>query len=140
MVLKDVPTGKIEIVDQDGLMLLQFNCACEDAMPYCKGMCCRMRGVYNVALLPGEENKFKSEPHPKTPGLNIIASKQNKQMSCAYQDDSNGFCMVHNDKPVGCSKWHCSPEGGDPMVITHRDGGWVMLPRFGTQQVQDFSV
>lgn len=122
-VIKDTPTGPIEIVFDGKQLVLQFNCSCEDALPICKAACCRYRPFYNVAVADEEKSKFLTQPNPDNPEMHIL---QNRGDTCVYLNGSCG-CEVHSDKPKVCGQWHCSPFGvGDG--ITNRQKGWVVLP------------
>lgn len=125
--LVEVPSGTIDIVHTTAGPTLQFNCSCEDALPYCRGMCCGMRHLYNTNLTEEESKEFKSFTHPKRPGEFFLAFDVRDQ-KCVYQDRDYGTCNLHfTKKPAQCVNWHCSPGGvGDGIV--KRDRGWFMLP------------
>jgi hypothetical protein len=55
-----VPTGSIDIVHDGPLVLLQFNCSCADALPYCHGMCCSMQMAYSAEMTQEESNRLGS--------------------------------------------------------------------------------
>lgn len=122
-VIKNTPSGPIELVFDGRQLILQFNCNCKDALPVCHAACCRYRPFYNVGLQPEEVEKFLTEPHPEEKDLHIL---QHADGHCVYLTD-NSLCKVHEDKPCICKKWHCSPRGGG-QEIEQRDGGWVVLP------------
>lgn len=121
-VIKDTPTGPIEIVFDGKQLVLQFNCSCEDAMPMCNAACCRYRPFYNVTVSEDEKSKFLTQPNPDNPELHIL---QNRNDTCVYLKDCK--CEVHADKPSNCASWHCSPRGVGEG-ITRRQNGWVLLP------------
>jgi hypothetical protein len=130
--LVETPSGRIEIIHNGVFTVLQYNTSCEDALPYCKGMCCGLRAGYNVLLKPGEEKEFESIPHPMYLGRYMLASDP-KDMHCVYQDKMNGFCTIHSNKPQGCRDWHCSP-GGQGEDVVKRDLGWFLSPMQGNLQ------
>jgi len=119
--LKIVDSGTIDIVENEDKQYLQFNCSCADALPFCKAMCCKGRPRFNVQLMDGESEKFKSILHPNG-SLKIL---DHNAGSCCYLKDNK--CLVHDDKPEICGKWHCSP-GGVGEGIKLRDKGWVFTP------------
>ena len=125
MVIKHVKSGTIEIVSDGPMTMLQFNCECMDALPYCKAMCCKSRLAFNTHLTPGEiaANKFTSTPGPN--GLVVLETKNNG-WECTYLEKS-GHCEVHHDKPANCKNWHCSP-GGPTEGITVREKGFYLIP------------
>lgn len=132
--LQETPSGNIELVDNGIFMRLEFNTTCEDALPFCKGMCCRMRSRYNTELSEEEakSGKYKTTTFPNHPGKTFIAFKPENE-SCAHQDDATGHCQVQDDKPVVCGIWHCSP-GGKGEGISIRGNGWFMSPIGGPTQ------
>lgn len=132
--LVDLPSGKIEFVHNGVFQILQFNASCIDALPYCKGMCCGLRSGFNVLLQVDEHGKFRSVPHPRYPGQQMLETKPTTD-NCVYQDDASGKCTIQHDKPWMCGAWHCSP-GGVGEGIEHRDGGWFMTPMAGNIQDQ----
>lgn len=121
----ETKTGPVELVLVKGMfMVLQFNCECTDALPYCKANCCRMRSGLNVVLQPEEVNKFASTL-VKSSGLHVL-QPQKETDACVYLSDTD-MCVVHEDKPAMCKAWHCSPGGkGDGILV--RDGGWFLSP------------
>lgn len=125
--IKEVPSGTIDVVHVKQGQLLQFNCSCADALPYCKGMCCGMRHMYNTHLTDEEaaSGKYAVLNLSTRPGENFIAFDPDTK-HCIHQT-SAGFCGVHLDKPESCGNWHCSP-GGVGEGVTRRSGGWFMLP------------
>lgn len=128
--ISDVPSGKIELVFDGEMQLLQFNCSCDDALPYCRAVCCRNRPYFNVLLEPEEVQKFKSMPHPQHVNLLIL---QEDGSRCIYLDNNTCHCAVHSDKPKICTRYHCSP-GGSGDGIDLRGNGWMLLPRDGNLQ------
>lgn len=135
MILKEVQSGTIELVHNRSVLLLQFNCNCEDALPYCHAMCCRQRPVYNAKLDTDEIEKFKGVPSigalsyipvPSRDVLYVLPANL-QTMDCSYLEDSK--CTVHSDKPRSCKEWHCSPKGNiNDTEIKHRDVGWMLMP------------
>lgn len=130
IVIKEVPSGKIEMIFDGEVQLLQFNCSCDDALPYCRAMCCRHRPYFNVLLEPHEITKYESTAHLQHPDLFVL---QENGTRCTYLDDNSCRCAVHDDKPKSCSRYHCSP-GGVGDGINLRDVGWMLLPRGGNLQ------
>lgn len=125
MILKKLPSGTIDIVTNGPITLLQFNCGCLDALPYCRAMCCRSRLAYNTSLtqIEIETNKFEMLPGP---GGMVLQTKVDNDWECHYLGD-DCKCKVHEDKPENCKNWHCSP-GGPTKGITVREKGFVLLP------------
>ena len=123
--LVTLPSGTIDMVLEEGDVVLQFNTTCQDALPYCKAMCCRNRDKFNVPLTSEERDKFKHWHY--TMGYESTYLLQyNKEKECVYL--CNDLCKVHSDKPSGCQSWHCSP-GGKGEGITVRGDGWTMSPK-----------
>jgi hypothetical protein len=120
MVLKEVPSGKIEIIEtENGEPLLQFNCSCLDALPYCRAACCKGRPGFNVGLEQDELDKYEWYIADTLPGQPLI---QYEGDCCKYLTN-DCKCVIHLDKPKTCQKWHCSPGGiGDGVQI--RSEGW----------------
>lgn len=135
--IAEVPSGKIELVFENDTVQLQFNCSCEDALPYCKAMCCRHRPYFNILLDADEVDKFEcvkvnsedvSIRHEQgETDINQLYILKEEGSKCIYLDDAC-HCKVHNDKPRACTKFHCSP-GGVGDEISMRDAGWVLLPK-----------
>lgn len=121
-VIKDTPTGPIELIFDGQQLVLQFNCSCQDALPICKAACCRYRPFFNVSVSEDEKSKYLTQPNPDDDKMHIL---QHRGCNCVYLDES--LCSVHQDKPSVCSSWHCSPHGVGEGV-TNRQQGWVMLP------------
>lgn len=118
--LVELSSGKIELVWNGLWVLLQFNCSCIDALPYCHAMCCRS---FSIGVQADEAHKFKTKPHPITKQPTLLRNDLNV---CQHlQGDCK--CEVHTDKPNMCRRWHCSPQGnpGDKEII-HRDAGWLI--------------
>jgi hypothetical protein len=123
----NLPSGSIDIVHDGPLVLLQFNCSCADALPYCHGMCCSMQMAYSAEMTQEESNRLGSRVVNEKLVLPVL---DNKPWQCKYQSDINGLCTVHDMKPENCKNWHCSPQGMGEG-ITKRAQGWVMLPTQG---------
>lgn len=122
MRLATVPSGTIDLVFDGHEVLLQFNCSCTDAMPYCHAMCCRLRPTHNVKLTEAEAARLKSYRHGTLPIL------EHRDGHCTYLEGN--ACSIYADRPNGCATWHCSP-GGVGEGITMRDGGWALSPYDG---------
>lgn len=125
--LATLPSGTIDLLYNGYCQVLQFNTTCMDALPYCKGMCCRLRLGYSVELEKDEEGKYLSRPHPTQPLVQILQAKES-DYSCVYLDEKS-MCSINDTKPRMCKQWHCSP-GGEPgdESITRRDAGWMLTP------------
>jgi len=136
--LKEVPSGKIELVWNGVFSTLQFNCECMDALPYCKAMCCRLRQGFTVVLKEDEIGKYKSRPYPKSPDFQVLERSADGN-SCCYLDEEKSLCTIHGHHPEMCVVFHCSP-GGKGEGIKHRDGGWLWTPMGCLQQLADGSV
>ena len=122
--LVTVPSGTIDLVTvQDTVQFLQYNCSCQDALPYCQAMCCKQRRQYSVALSKPEAERLASITTDN--GLKILAPKPGNSNQCYYLE--NNRCLIHQDKPENCKNWHCSP-GGVGEGITVRAKGWILLP------------
>ena len=123
--LVTLPSGTIDMVLEGGEAVLQFNTTCQDALPYCKAMCCRNRDKFNVPLESDERDKYKHWQYPMFE-QNVYLLQYNEDKECAYL--CNDLCKVHEDKPRGCQSWHCSP-GGKGEGVTVRGDGWIMSPK-----------
>jgi hypothetical protein len=118
-ILVELSSGNIELTSNNqGEPIIQFNCECEDALPYCKAMCCKGRPTYNVLVSPDRKD-LCPEPHPDDNDLMILPTEGN---CCKYLSNNN-MCSVHDNKPKDCMNWHCSP-GGVGENIINRCGGW----------------
>lgn len=128
MVVVETKSGPIELVKEGPVMFLQFNCNCDDALPYCQAMCCRMRMAYNVELHPEEVEKFKGNQQiVNNRELYVLPIKDATTWDCSYLSDCR--CTVHEDKPKRCRGWHCSPRGNiNDETITKRDKGFAIMP------------
>lgn len=129
MTLVETKSGPIELVKQGPVMLLQFNCSCEDALPYCKAMCCRMRMAYNVEITEEEAARLKGMDAEKDGRkLKVLPVKDTVNWDCLYLTDESK-CSVQNEKPSHCRNWHCSPKGNpNDESIKRRDVGFVVMP------------
>ena len=137
-VLKEVPSGKIELIFNGVYSTLNFNCHCLDALPFCKAMCCRMRQGFTVLLREDEVSKYKSEPYRKDQSLRVLQRSADGN-ACTYLDQEKCQCTIHGSSPQMCQDYHCSVEGkGDG--VKYRDGGWLWTPLGALQQLADGSV
>lgn len=136
--LKELPSGKIELVWNGVYSTLQFNVDCLDAIPFCKGMCCRLRQGFTVLLKDGEVSKYKSRPFPQNPSLRVLQRSEDGN-SCCYLDAEKSICTIHGQHPEMCKVWHCSP-GGIGATVRYRDGGWLWTPMGCLEQLADGSV
>jgi len=118
--------GTIDLVMTPAGPVLQFNCSCLDALPFCKGMCCGNRQLYNTNLTEKESKRFLSFTAEKRPGEFFLMYDPGDR-KCVYQNKTDGTCFIHNDKPRECNVWHCSP-GGVGLNLLKKDQGWFMTP------------
>jgi hypothetical protein len=131
--IKEVESGTIDLYFNGQQQLLQFNCSCDDALPYCKAMCCRNRPAYNVLLNKEEEEQFgKQLPYPHDSDLKIL---DHTGGHCIYLTEECR-CSVQETKPAICKRWHCSP-GGVGEGIDLWDSGWALVPGKGDIQHQE---
>lgn len=127
-VLREVPSGLIQIAFDGVLTRIEFNCSCVDALGTCTAQCCRTRSGYSVELEPDEVGRFRSRPHPTRLGIQVLAQAMNK-LACWYLDQQTGLCTIYERRPKMCRQWHCSPQGQiKDEEIEVRDAGWVMTP------------
>jgi len=127
-ILKQTPSGTLDLVWDGALLRLEFNTTCLDSLPYCKGMCCRMRVGFSVELEPDEVDNYQTRKHPTREGVYILAAKEGNT-SCVYLNDETSLCTIHERKPRMCRAWGCSPgTERDDLGIERRDAGWVLLP------------
>jgi hypothetical protein len=138
--LKEVPSGKIELVWNGVYSTLQFSCECLDALPYCKAMCCRLRQGFTVLLNDAEikSGKYKTRPFPQDPQLRVLQRSEDGN-SCFYLDSDKSVCTIHGGHPTMCRDYHCSP-GGKGFGVKYRDGGWLWTPMGCLQQLGDGTV
>ena len=129
MILVETKSGPIELVKIGPAMFLQFNANCEDCLPFCQAMCCRMRMAYNVELTDEEAIKFKGLDAEKNGRkLKILPVKDTTTWDCAYLT-GDSKCSVQEEKPSRCRNWHCSPKGNpNDEAIERRDNGWMIMP------------
>lgn len=127
-VLEQLKSGSIDVVWNGVFASVQFNCDCTDAVHLCHGMCCRRRSGYTVDLEISEYGRYRSDPHPTRPFVNILATKKDG-MACFYLDEEKGSCTIYERRPKMCRQWHCSPGGSkNDVEIERRDAGWMLLP------------
>lgn len=120
-VIRNTPSGPIQLVFNGSELVIEFNCECEHALPICHAICCRYRPYYNVEVRPEEVAKYQCEANEQS-GLHVLQSVNG---DCVYL--SGDLCQVNDDKPSVCQEWHCSPEGkGTSLKV--RKNGWVILP------------
>ena len=114
--------SEIAFVRQGPFMLIQFNSSCDEALPVCQAMCCRMRKYYSVHLTAEESTRLDCHEQD---GVFLLAGLENGD--CAYLEGNR--CSIYAERPKACAEWHCSPQGGlaDPQ-ITKREQGWVLFP------------
>lgn len=113
--------SNVTFVRQGPFLLVQFNTTCDDALPTCDAMCCRMRPYFNVKIYEWEAFKYKTEIQD---GIRVLIAKPNGD--CLYLDGAR--CSIYNDRPHQCRAWHCSPEGNkDDPQITKRENGWLLV-------------
>lgn len=134
MILKEVESGKIELVEVGNELRLQFNCSCMDALPMCRAMCCRMQQQYSAIVTPEDMIRLWMTPRLRlgqdadtgaVAVQNFVPVKEDKKNECLYLDEL--LCSVHGAKPAMCRKWHCSPGGvGEGLEI--RASGWRLVP------------
>jgi len=136
--LKEVPSGKIELVFNGVYSTLQFNCHCLDALPYCKAMCCRLRQGFTVLLTEEEKHKYESKPYARDASLRVLQTSKDGQ-ACYYLDQEKYQCTIHDHSPWMCGVYHCSPEGKGDRV-KYRDAGWLWTPMGCLQQLADGTV
>lgn len=124
MIVQTVPSGVIEVVLVDHQPHLQFNCACEDALPLCHAACCRQRPRFNVQLTEDEAQRLASEEVESTRGrVRVLPVRDG---ACTYLTAAHR-CMVQTVKPAECRSYHCSPGGGSGTE-TVRSTGFALMP------------
>jgi hypothetical protein len=124
--VRSTPSGPIELVYVAGELRMQFNCACSDALPICRAMCCRLRTYYNVAVDADEAAAYNLEP-PPGPGYDAVLRVNHEHDCCGYLNPHADTCSIQATKPRACRRWHCSP-GGQGDGITEYGDGWALLP------------
>lgn len=121
----NVPSGTIDIKNEDGVLTLQFNCSCLDALPYCQAACCRTQQAYSSKVTEEDKKLFPiltREVMTEDGPAEVVPTKIENENECLFLD-GNQKCMVHQMKPQECKNWHCSP-GGVGEGITQRARGW----------------
>ncbi len=118
MILKKLKSGAIEL---DG-EYLQFNCTCDDAMPYCQALCCRQRPRFNVPL--ESVDLFPLADQERMGELVVLRHEGDR---CCYLEGTR--CGVQAHKPSVCRRWHCSPKGKG-KGLTEFGRGWRLWPGF----------
>lgn len=127
-VIKETPTGLIELIWNGAVSRIEFNTACLDSLGLCRAMCCRVRATFSIELEEDELERFQHRQHPARPGIWLLASKENST-ACLYLDEEKSICTVHELKPRMCQRWHCSSGGEkEDRKIERRDGGWMLTP------------
>lgn len=127
-IMQRTPSGTIDLVWNGVSLRMEFNCKCLDALPFCKGMCCRRPMGFSVELEADELWKFPHREHPTQKGVFILAVDE-KTRACVYLDDETSKCKIHDRKPKMCSRWGCSPgTEKEDAGIERRDAGWALYP------------
>jgi hypothetical protein len=126
MKLINLPSGSIDLITIESTnsakLVLQFNASCEDSLPFCKAICCRMQSILS-AEVKQEEIKLFGKRNAQL----FMPVKLLQENECLHLDSNTKFCKVHSNKPYSCKSWHCSPQGkGDGIIV--RGQGWVLLP------------
>jgi hypothetical protein len=126
--LVQLPSGTIDLVIEErpniNRMLLQYNCSCIEALPYCQAMCCRMQQFYSAKITKEEAETLAHTRIVKD--ILVMPTKQDNSSECEFLSDEKK-CKIHFDKPQACKEWHCSPKGvGDNLKV--RAQGWILLP------------
>lgn len=125
--LVKLASGSIDLSVEAGLMMLQFNASCTDALPYCHGMCCKLQLLYSAELTDAEATDMGCRVLPDD--RLVMPTKVDNPNECNYLEGD--LCGLHEvgQKPHGCKRWHCSP-GGNPgdAEIEVRAKGWVLVP------------
>jgi hypothetical protein len=127
MIIKELKSGTIDIVSNGMMLMLQFNCHCDDALPYCRAMCCKMRMKYNVALDKEEAKRLVHIDMYQDGKLVQILPWKDDDYSCIHLEHDK--CLIQDKKPHLCREEHCSPKGNltDPTIKT-RFNGWTLFP------------
>ena len=125
--LHQTDSGPIELVwnEEAQAVRLQFNCRCEDALPYCRAVCCRGRDRYNVSITPEEAPKYDTELLLNDFGDVLDIVLQTDGNNCCYLKGDS--CSIHSIKPSMCKRWHCSP-GGKGDGLDTWSTGWALHP------------
>lgn len=111
----------VTFVKQGPFMLVQFNTTCDESLPVCKAMCCRMRPFFNVILTEEEILSYEAKNYK---GQLVLQSTPNGD--CVYLKDNR--CSIYETRPENCRNWHCSPKGHeDNPEITKRANGWLLV-------------
>jgi len=117
MKLLDLLSGTIDIVGGR----LQFNCSCDDALPYCEARCCKGRPEWNIEVSDEDAVEFV---WAETVDGRVIKTLPIVGEACGYLDGDNR-CGVYALRPGQCKGWHCSP-GGVGADIMVRANGWKL--------------
>jgi hypothetical protein len=100
--LHTVPSGEIALeTGADGLFLL-FDCACQDAMPFCHGNCCTLHGL-DLSTEEVQAGKYEMIDTDRGPQL-----KRGADGRCVYQDRYSFACSIWGEKPKLCHDFHCT--------------------------------
>ena len=115
----------LNFVRMGPFLMLQFNTSCEEALPLCQAMCCRMRKWYNVHLTDDEIRSGQYRTQTWDTGQVVLA--ETSEGDCTYLEA--GRCSIYSRRPRDCQRWHCSPRGNpDDPLIEVRGQGWMMVP------------
>lgn len=111
----------ITLVRQGPFLLVQFNTTCEQSLPACDAMCCRMRPWFNVKVNEDEAHLYHTEIKD---GVRVLSAMPNGD--CVYLH--NARCSIYASRPHQCRQWHCSPKGNqDDRQIIDRANGWLLM-------------
>ena len=111
MILKELKSGRIELVDGGDGIFLRFDCECKDALPYCRARCCNLPGI-GVTL--DEAMAMRRDRGAAWIKLHLIPGDGGVEMRraatgwCQQNDPTTKLCGIYEDRPHTCSDFHCT--------------------------------
>lgn len=120
-----LPSGSIDLAFDGTDVRVQFNCSCEDALPYCHAQCCRGRPEWNVPVTDADW-VWEDMPLPTAETLDgkVVRVLPVIDNHCGFLDEQSR-CMTYDARPEACRNWHCSPDGVGEGITT-RGLGWKL--------------
>lgn len=105
-ILKEVPSGTIELqLGSDGVYL-RFDCECVDALPYCQAQCCALIGT---TVFPEElSNHLVSTSDVTTDNSGRYVMKRDSDGFCKCLDRQSRTCDIYENRPQTCRQYHCT--------------------------------
>lgn len=107
-IIATVPSGEIRLQQGSDGLWLQFDCECEDALPWCQAQCCALRGI---GVRTNERDKL-NDFIEWDEGMEGTVMIREADAFCTCLDRITRTCTIYEDRPKTCRDFHCT-RGGD---------------------------